>query len=419
MSDKWNIWYEHLKINDIGSFKYGDTITYSLGYNYLESCDKIEDWGCGTGGFKRLFNSCDLNKYIGIDGSKTPFSDIKVDLSDYVSNVDGIFMRHVLEHNYEWKKILENACKSFNKQMCLVLFTPFSRETKEIAHNLNHGVDVPDISFDKNDLICIFEKYNIIYDLITIETQTGYNVEHIFFLNKNNNATNMATYLNLAFYTYFYGSDNNPAFKIPEIPSLKYNCYYYTNNITIFEKLKNTKWIGIYHDIPTNDDLIESCMVGKHIKSMPHEYNELKNHDYLCFLDSKSDKVSEGFVENYVVKYFIEKNYALLLRQHWFIHNKVWEEYNETVCQYRYRMESEKYRKYIMNQVKNGLSDEVEKHCACGFLIRNMKHVKMNEINTTWYQHIQECGIQDQIAFFFVKQLFNDYIYPFTEFPFV
>jgi hypothetical protein len=47
-----------------------------------------------------------------------------------------------------------------------------------------------------------------------------------------------------------------------------------------------------------------------------------------------------------------------------------------------------------------------------------MKHVKMVEINTTWYEHINECGIQDQISFFFVKQLFNDNIYPFVENPF-
>ena len=31
------------------------TITYELGYNFLKSCDKIEDWGCGAGGFKRFF----------------------------------------------------------------------------------------------------------------------------------------------------------------------------------------------------------------------------------------------------------------------------------------------------------------------------------------------------------------------------
>jgi hypothetical protein len=228
------------------------------------------------------------------------------------------------------------------------------------------------------------------------------------------------TEYNLAFYTYFFGSNNNPAFNIPELPSLQYNCYYYTNNMDIIEQIKNTKWIGIYDEKPTVDDLIESCMVGKHIKSMPHEYQELNGYDYLCFLDSKLDKVSETFVENYIYKYFIEQNYALLLRKHWFINNKVWDEYNESMGQHRYRIESEKYKSYITNQLKNGLSDNVPNHCACGFLIRNMKHEKMIEINTTWYKHIQECGIQDQISFFFVKQLFNsEYILPFIEIPFV
>ena len=184
MSDKWNEWYKDITSNDLGSFRYGNTITYELGYNFLQSCDKIEDWGCGTGGFKVLFNNNTVNKYIGVDGSKTPFANIKTDLTSYNSNVDGIFMRHVLEHNYEWKLILENACKSFKQKMCLVLFTPFSDETKEIAHNLKHGVDVPDISFDKNELINIFERYNIKYELITLNTQTGYDVEHIFYLFK-------------------------------------------------------------------------------------------------------------------------------------------------------------------------------------------------------------------------------------------
>jgi hypothetical protein len=226
------------------------------------------------------------------------------------------------------------------------------------------------------------------------------------------------SYLNLAFYTYFYGSDNNEAFKVPPLPSLKYKCYYYTNNKTIIEQLSNTHWICIYDDKPTTDDLIESCMVGKHIKTMPQEYNELKDYDFLCFLDSKLEKVSETFVENYIYKYFIQKNYALLLREHWFIHNNVWNEYNVSIEQHRYLLESVKYETYIKNQVNNGLSEETEHHCACGFLIRNMKHAKIIELNTTWYNHIQECGIQDQISFFFVKQLFSDCIYSFTEVPF-
>jgi len=86
--------------------------------------------------------------------------------------------------------------------------------------------------------------------------------------------------------------------------------------------------------------------------------------------------------------------------------------------QERYKLESEKYINYINNQTYKGLSIITDYHCQCGFLISNIKHEKIKEINTTWYQHIQECGIQDQISFFFVKQLFNDYIYSFSEIPF-
>ena len=225
--------------------------------------------------------------------------------------------------------------------------------------------------------------------------------------------------LNLAFYTYFYGSDKNKAYKIPKLPSLKYKCYYYTNNTSIIEKLKTTEWIGIYENKPTKDDLIESCMVGKHIKTMPHEYEELKNYDYLCFLDTKLDKVNEKFVEKMIHEKFIKENYALLLREHWFVKNNVWNEYKESMLQKRYVLESNKYEKYIHDQIKNGLSETTKHHCACGFLIRNMKHEKTIDINKTWYQHIQECGIQDQISFFFVKQLYSDCIYPFREIPFV
>ena len=181
--DKWNEWYK--KKSSMGAFRYGDTITYELGYMFLRDCKKIEDWGCGMGGFKRFIKAEDNIEYIGVDGSNTPFLNIKADLTEYKSSTEGLFMRHIIEHNYQWEKILHSAFSSFTKKMCLVLFTPFSETTKEIAHNLIHGVDVPDISFCKNDLVEIFKKYNITYKLETITSDTGYHIEHIFFLEKN------------------------------------------------------------------------------------------------------------------------------------------------------------------------------------------------------------------------------------------
>jgi hypothetical protein len=223
----------------------------------------------------------------------------------------------------------------------------------------------------------------------------------------------------LAFYSCFYGNNNNYSFKIPPLPSLKYDCYFYTNNKTLMKMLRNTPWLSIYCNKETSDDIIKSCMVGKHIKVLPYEYPILAKYDYLCYLDSKLGKVNELFVECFIKKYFINSNYALLLRKHEFIKPNIWNEYDVSMKQERYLIHSETYKKYINTQLENGLNENVETHAQCGFLIRNMKHPKMKEIDETWFKHIQECGIQDQISFFFVKQLFTDVIHPFSENPFL
>jgi hypothetical protein len=222
--------------------------------------------------------------------------------------------------------------------------------------------------------------------------------------------------MDLAFYTYFYGSNNNPAFCIPEVPSFKYKCYYFTNNVDMFNTLRTTtNWIPILDNKPIIEDPIESCMLGKEIKVLPHKHEALRNHSYLCYLDNKLNDINIDFVERYINNYFINKNYALLLRVHQFVHESVWDEFRESMLQERYRIQSDQYRQYIQKQVSHGLSETTTKHCTCNFLIRNMKHEKTNLINETWFEHIQECGIQDQISFFFVKQIYDAYIFPFTD----
>jgi hypothetical protein len=225
--------------------------------------------------------------------------------------------------------------------------------------------------------------------------------------------------MKLAFYTCFYGSSSNEAFSVPPLPSAKYDCFYFTNNHTIMERLRHTRWIGVYEpDKKMTEDVLESCMIGKHVKVLPHLYTELNNYDYTCFLDSKLAKVNETFVEDLIQRFFVEDGYALLLRRHWFVGNNVWEEFHESMLQSRYRNKSDEYLKYIERQLANGFSETTAFHCACGFLIRNMRHTAINDLNETWYKHIEECGIQDQISFFFAKQMFECFIHAFREEPF-
>jgi len=177
---KWDSWYAGLDPNDNSGFVYGDLTTYLMAASYFAEIEAVEDWGCGTAVFRRF---C-LGKYIGIDGSKTPFASRIVDLCTYRSNTPGILLRHVLEHNYNWEKILVSAVESFSKKLCLILFTPFSNRTHEITHNLADGVDVPDLSFSKLDLERNF--VNVEWrKLENIRSNTVYGIEHVYFIWRN------------------------------------------------------------------------------------------------------------------------------------------------------------------------------------------------------------------------------------------
>jgi len=176
--NKWDQWYKNLPVNP-DSFNYGETETYQMASNFLEDCETIEDWGCGAGGFLRY-----CEKAVGVDGSDTHFAKKKfIDLSNYICEVDGINIRHVFEHNYNWDKILNNVMKSAKKKIAITLFIPLGSETKEISHNKQHGVDVPDMLISEKEFLSIVKQYNpknIKREILN--TPTGYGREEIIFI---------------------------------------------------------------------------------------------------------------------------------------------------------------------------------------------------------------------------------------------
>src|SRR5438105_15608245 len=86
----------------------GAEVTYEVAAEWLKGLD-VEDWGCGLAWFRRYATG----RYLGIDGSESRFCDRTADLTKYVSNTPGLLLRHVLEHNYNWPAILDNAVASF------------------------------------------------------------------------------------------------------------------------------------------------------------------------------------------------------------------------------------------------------------------------------------------------------------------
>jgi hypothetical protein len=173
---KWDGWYSRL--SPTGEVMvYGDTVSYLMAAAFLCDVDVVEDWGCGGGGFRKF---C-LTKYWGLDGSNTPFADKVVDLCTYKSNAPGILVRHVLEHNYDWEKILSSAIQSFQRKLCLILFTPFAEQTAAIVHDRKIEIDVPDLSFRREDIEAHFE--GLAWRLVTLDKPHAlYRVEHLYFV---------------------------------------------------------------------------------------------------------------------------------------------------------------------------------------------------------------------------------------------
>ena len=168
MVNKWDKFYTGVEARR----PYGDSQTYALGAVFLKGLS-VEDWGCGLGWFQNFHKDA----YIGVDGSCSKFASVHTDLTKYTSKTDGLFMRHILEHNHDWRWVLKNAVESFQKRMVLVLFTPFSNET----HVLRESVPgIPDISFRKEDLLDFIGPFVCREE--SVKTQTQYGQEHVFYL---------------------------------------------------------------------------------------------------------------------------------------------------------------------------------------------------------------------------------------------
>lgn len=215
----------------------------------------------------------------------------------------------------------------------------------------------------------------------------------------------------LAYYTVFAGSDwqcrgSWPAGRIPPVPSDVHDCYYFTNNKNLFEKIKETKWIPVFLEKQHTDDTYSSNMIAKEPKAAPHHFPELHDYEYLVFQDTKM-WLKEEVVLDIILRYSAKYIFVGITHPRTSTDTTVYGELNDSMLQGRYLQEKSKYETYIQKQIDLGFTPNDDFINACGFIIRNNTHPRINELNEMWYDHIQECGIQDQISFYFVKQRFK------------
>lgn len=229
----------------------------------------------------------------------------------------------------------------------------------------------------------------------------------------------------LAFYTCFIGSKNNKAYVIPKIPSENYDCYFYTNNKELISELNGTKWIPIYCNEEPSEEVYESNMMAKKYKVLPHKLKELSKYDYTCYFDTKIEKkmvwgkqfhlgsLNDEKIEKVIRDNMSDFDKCYMLLVHHNLGPNIYDEFSDSMEQERYRGQKDKIIKYIQSKLiyntgilGHCLSTKESPHYCNGFILRNMNDPITKKIDETWYLNIQECGIQDQISFFFVKQFF-------------
>jgi hypothetical protein len=172
---RWDFFYADKPEHPFG---YDDSPAFKMGADFLADCETVADWGCGGGNFSRFVEP---ERYVGVDGSKTWAVSVVADLEEYRGESDGIFLRGVLEHNYKWDKVLENALASFRKRMVLVFFTDFHagpEDAFELSYELPYGV--PTLAFRQGAIEAFLDGF--IFELHQVKSM--HHIDHVYLIER-------------------------------------------------------------------------------------------------------------------------------------------------------------------------------------------------------------------------------------------
>jgi hypothetical protein len=153
---------------------------FQIGADWFAGCATIADWGCGGGLLSRFVGA---DRYVGVDGSTTAAVSVVADLTDYHVHSDGVFMRHVLEHNYRWERILDNALDAFDQRMVLVLFTPWHDGDGDVRElRWEAGFEVPTLAFRAGAIEAKLNGFD--WEFVEVVSPSAYGSERMFLIER-------------------------------------------------------------------------------------------------------------------------------------------------------------------------------------------------------------------------------------------
>lgn len=234
------------------------------------------------------------------------------------------------------------------------------------------------------------------------------NIEHEF----GPNILILMKHVSIAYVTGYIGQEHPT--NLPDI-STHVDSYFITNNRFVADEAesKYTKVIFLdnieNHETDPTEQYIVNSRDSKPLKVFPEKYLE-KPYDFVVWYDNKFNvNVSDTMA-------FIHLwDYSKCIAMHLHPFNKtVVDEFNVAICFPRYKRQQNDYVRYIDDCKTKGLTEYYHKHSQTGFIIYNTHHQKTKEIQELWMSHINQCGIECQISFNMVRQMYESYI---AEFP--
>lgn len=147
--------------------KYGGEASYRwiAGQANEHGCKLVFDLG---GGHAYLHHFLPIDNYLNIDGAGGPLVDVVHDITEPAPNLDefeledfgprlrAVVLRHVLDHNEDWPKIIDNLPSWEPTVVLIVLYMPLAQEETHVADW--DPIGVPEIRFYLPDVVACLHR---------------------------------------------------------------------------------------------------------------------------------------------------------------------------------------------------------------------------------------------------------------------
>ena len=209
----------------------------------------------------------------------------------------------------------------------------------------------------------------------------------------------------IAYYTAYFGPDSGWTNIVPPLFSRRHDCYYFTNNEKTLHKAADQGWIPVFlPSVPDSSEYLVNAMNSKELKLCPHRFTQLRDYEYTCWIDSTLIAFDEKI--DTIVQMMDNEEILMCLTRHPNDWRSVWDEFNATSQLVKQQSSLASYKSYIQRRLDQGYKADTECFHCTGFLLRRNVE-KVHLLCDLWLREVGECGVNCQICFHFVRQMYD------------